>query len=107
MVSTHDPKAIFNVDISGGYPSLVMKMLAYAELGKISLFPCLPERWTKGSIKGMALRGGIIVNDLTWNDKGGHVILTSKIDQVVSLTVKGKEKGNIRLTAGKPAKFSI
>lgn len=33
MVSTHDPGKTFNVDICGGYPSLVMKMLVYAEPG--------------------------------------------------------------------------
>ncbi|MEI6945624.1 glycoside hydrolase family 95 protein [Paraflavisolibacter sp. H34] len=102
MVSTHDPKNIFNVDISGGYPSLVMKMLAYADLGEVSLLPCLPYAWTKGAIKGMALRGGILVDALTWNGTAGQVTLTSKIDQVIHLEVKGQDKGSVRLQAGKP-----
>ena len=32
LVSTHDPKKTFNLDICGGYPSLVMKMMVYSEM---------------------------------------------------------------------------
>lgn len=38
LVSTHDPKKTFNLDICGGYPSLVMKMMVYSEPGVISLY---------------------------------------------------------------------
>jgi len=107
MVSTHNPHEIFNVDISGGYPSLVMKMLAYAELGKVSLLPCLPKAWTKGSINGMALRGGIKVNKLSWNGNAGQVVMTSQITQIVNLTVRGKSKGKIKLIAGKSTVLAI
>ncbi len=55
MVSTHDPKKTFNVDICGGYPSLVMKMLVYSEPGVVSLLPCKPQDWTEGMIRGVAL----------------------------------------------------
>lgn len=107
MVSTHDPKDIFNVDMSGGYPSLVMKMLAYADPGNISLLPCLPVGWTKGSITGMALRGGITVNNLTWSPTHGQVILTSKVDQVIGISVRGKDKGKVKLIAGKSVTIAI
>ena len=54
MVSTHDPKKTFNLDICGGYPSLVMKMLVYSEPGLISLLPCKPQQWRSGHINGVA-----------------------------------------------------
>lgn len=69
MVSTHDPKKTFNLDICGGYPSLVMKMLVYSEPGLISLLPCKPQQWRSGHINGVALRGGIIVQELSWNER--------------------------------------
>ena len=34
MVSTHDPKKTFNVDICGGYPSLVMKNVGVFRTGR-------------------------------------------------------------------------
>lgn len=61
MFSTHDPHRIFNCDISGGYPSLVMKMLVYSDKGLVSLFPAKPSAWRRGSLRGVALRGGITI----------------------------------------------
>lgn len=100
LVSTHDPKKTFNLDICGGYPSLVMKMLAYSEPGFISLLPCLPVDWVQGNIKGTALRGGIIMNELKWNGDKVQATLLSKIDQVVRIQVRGAPKGEIKLSAG-------
>lgn len=107
LVSTHDPKRIFNVDISGGYPSLVMKMLAYSDIGSVSILPCLPKSWKKGSVKGMALRGGITIDELTWGQEDGFVRLTSKVDQEVKLQFKGQDKGTVRLKAGETIKVVL
>ena len=107
MVSTHDPHNIFNIDICGGYPSLIMKMLYYSETGLVSLLPCKPEDWKNGSLKEAAMRGGILLKELTWNNNGGQATLVSKIDQTVKLKVYGQDKGEIKLKAGVPQVISL
>lgn len=107
LVSTHDPHNIFNVDICGGYPSLVMKMLYYSEPGMVSLLPCKPEEWEKGSLKGAALRGGINLKELSWDSSGGQATLVSKVDQTIKLLIRGNENGKIELKAGVPERVGL
>lgn len=107
MVSTHDPKKTFNVDICGGYPSLVMKMLVYSEPGTVSLLPCAPQEWSKGAIKGVALRGVILMEKLSWDEQGVQVSLVSKTDQTVKLNLRGQQVKEISLKAGEPMELSL
>lgn len=76
--SSHDmgPK-IFNTDISGGLPALILETLVQSRQltdkdGKITsyeieLLPNLPEAWSKGSLKGVRARGGFEL-DFAWED---------------------------------------
>ena len=107
LVSTHDPGKIFNVDICGGYPSLIMKMLVYSEPGMISFLPCMPQQWEKGSIRGVALRGGILLEELKWNGSKTDIKLRSEINQSVKIKLRGKELKEIELKAGRIKKMSI
>lgn len=107
MFSTHDPHNIFNCDISGGYPSLVMKMLCYSEPGRIGIFPAKPSSWRRGSIKGMALRGGIIMEELRWDGNKTTVTLRADDTQEVSVTIYGKHVKNVRLKKGKPTTLAL
>lgn len=107
MFSTHDPHNIFNCDISGGYPSLVMKMLCYSEPGRIDIFPAKPSSWRRGSIKGMALRGGIIMEELRWDGNKTTVTLRADDTQEVSVTIYGKHVKNVRLKKGKPTTLAM
>lgn len=107
MFSTHDPHNIFNCDISGGYPSLVMKMLCYSEPGRIDIFPAKPSSWRRGSIKGMALRGGIIMEELRWDGSKTTVTLRADDTQKVSVTIYGKHVKNVRLKKGKPTTLAL
>lgn len=107
MFSTHDPHNIFNCDISGGYPSLVMKMLCYSEPGRIDVFPAKPSSWRRGNIKGMALRGGIIMEELRWDGSKTTVTLRADDTQKVSVTIYGKHMKNVRLKKGKPTTLAL
>ena len=106
LVSTHDPGGTFNVDISGGYPSLIMKMLVYSDLGTISLLPALPDVWPTGALKGAALRGGIILEDLRWNNGKVEAVIVSEIDQKVQIRVCNNDTREVNLKAGQPFKFT-
>ncbi len=83
LVSTHNLDAIFNVDISGGLPALVLAMLVrsgaayplpdpYPEPGlapipRLDLLPALPTAWPQGEVRGVAARGQVTVRRLTWS----------------------------------------
>lgn len=107
MVSTHDPAKTFNTDICGGYPSLVMKMLVYSEPGLVSLLPCMPEQWKRGSIRGIALRGGILIEELKWDGQIIEVNLRSGVDQTVTVKLRGQEIKEINLKSGQLMTVSL
>ncbi len=76
--SSHDAgPSIFNADLGGGMPALIMESLVQCqeiadETGhirsyEIRLLPSLPSFWPKGRIKGLKLRGGFEI-DLAWED---------------------------------------
>jgi hypothetical protein len=108
FVSTHNPKAIFNTDISGGLPALILRMLVDSQPGWIDLMPAWPKTMPAGKIEGAALRGQIIVKKLSWNGNKIEVVLLSGIQQKVQLrtpgeinTISGDGKVKINLENGK------
>ena len=65
-------------------------MLAQSHDGEIALLPALPERWKKGSVYGLRLRGGHCL-DMEWS--GGKLVkalLSAASD--VPVTVRIGEK---------------
>lgn len=107
LVTTHDPGGTFNLDTSGGYPSLVMKMLAYSEPGRINLLQACPKEWSRGAIKGVALRGGIIMKELRWNSNNVEATLISSADQTIEVLVCGEKKTSVELKKGKAKKITF
>lgn len=89
MASTHDKGRILNMDISGGFPYLCSSTLVYADPGYIKFFPALPQQWKKGHIKGLRLRGGILVNELSWDGPNAEATLTSDKSQTVTIEKDG------------------
>ena len=55
----HNAKKLFNTDISGGMPAVLIKMLASSDPGVVRLLPARPEAWTSGTIEGILCRGRI------------------------------------------------
>ncbi len=102
LVTTHNPHELFNLDLSGGFPAVIMKSLVYSEPGKIILLPASPPGWKTGEIKGVLLRGQITLQSLRWSEKEVDVRMVSGIDQSVRLTVKGVEGvKEVRLRKGR------
>ena len=67
MTTTHNRQNTFNVDICGGMPDVICRMLIDSRPGQIDLLPALPGAWQTGSVKGLRARGGFEV-DVAWRE---------------------------------------
>jgi hypothetical protein len=85
LASMHNHRSLFNMDISGGMPAVIIKMLVASELGRIRLLPALPAAWPSGRIEGVLCRGAIEIQSLKWDGKQIHVVLKSAKSQTVVL----------------------
>jgi hypothetical protein len=85
LASMHNRRSLFNMDISGGQPSVMIKMLADSLPGKVRLLPALPKAWPKGTIEGVLCRGAIEIDRLHWDGNKVEVEMTSAKDQEITL----------------------
>lgn len=81
LVSTHNRGALFNVDICGGLPALVLAMLARGAYGRLDLLPALPPAWPRGRVQGVAVRDQIVVEHLAWTADHLEAVLRSARNQ--------------------------
>jgi hypothetical protein len=102
MASMHNAKTLFNMDISGGQPDVIIKALVFSEPGKIHLLPALPKAWEKGKIEGILCRGQIEIESLEWDREGLQAVMVSAKDQNIEISAFGKTK-KVSLKAGKEA----
>jgi hypothetical protein len=85
LASMHNHKSLFNMDISGGMPAVIIKMLVASSPGKIRLLPALPAVWPSGSIEGVLCRGQVEVKNLSWSEHRILVTLQSAKEQMIHL----------------------
>jgi hypothetical protein len=107
LASMHNHKSLFNMDISGGMPAVIIKMLVASEPGRIDLLAALPEQWSEGAIEGVLCRGQIEIKRLEW--KGGKVsaVLVSGKDQVVSIRAGDGDSVRVELKKGEATKLEL
>ncbi|MBI9016638.1 MAG: glycoside hydrolase family 95 protein [Phycisphaerae bacterium] len=103
LASTHNHKQLFNMDVSGGMPSVIIKMLVASEAGKVQLIPALPKDWPVGTIEGVLCRGQIEVKSLQWSKGKVLAKLVSAKDQTITLEMPSEissysvKNGNAKL----------
>jgi len=85
LASMHNHRSLLNMDISGGMPAVIIKMLVASEPGRIDLLPALPSAWPTGAIEGVLCRGQVEVVRLEWDGGRVEARLNSAIDQTVTL----------------------
>ena len=85
FASTHNYRELFNMDISGGMPAVLIMMLVRSQPGEIRLLPAVPEAWPTGKIEGVLARGQIEIEGLGWEPGAISITLVSEIDQRVTL----------------------
>jgi hypothetical protein len=88
------------MDISGGMPAVIIKMLVASEPGKIRVLPALPAAWPSGSIEGVLCRGQIQIKRLEWNEDRIQINLVSAKNQTITLETSTEIK-NFSVKKGK------
>jgi alpha-L-fucosidase 2 len=83
--SFHNVGDLFNTDISGGLPAVILEMLVYSEQDQISLLPALPKDWNKGKLEGALLRGNVTLKKLEWDSKQIRLTLNAKTKRTTRL----------------------
>jgi alpha-L-fucosidase 2 len=99
LASMHNHRSLFNMDISGGMPAVIIKMLVASEPGKIQLLPALPSAWPTGTIEGVLCRGQVEIQRLRWDKERIMVSLTSARKQQIILETPSAIR-NISVTKG-------
>lgn len=85
MASTHNYRSLFNMDISGGMPAVIIQMLVTSEPGTIRLLPARPAAWPSGTVEGVLCRGQVEIRKLAWSPGAISVTLVSLREQQVTL----------------------
>ena len=94
LASMHNHRSLLNMDISGGQPAVMIKMLVASHVDgepgsepvRVELLPALPAAWPSGKLEGALCRGQIKVRELDWNPEGAEVRLVSKKQQTIVLS---------------------
>jgi len=92
LASMHNAKKLFNTDISGGLPAVLIKMLVASDPGVVRLFPALPSAWPSGTIEGVLCRGQVEITRLTWDGATIQVAFKTARAQEISLFAPGEIK---------------
>jgi hypothetical protein len=105
LASLHNANSNLNMDISGGYPALVIEMLMYSQKDILEFLPALPEAWPSGEITGLRARGGYEV-DIYWKEGRLEMArITSLLGNPVTLKY-GDLVHYLDITAGQTYTFS-
>mgnify|MGYP002624109570 FL=1 len=107
LASMHNHRHLFNMDISGGQPALIIQMLVGSDVGEIHLLPALPKEWPTGTIEGVLCRGAIEIHRLHWTPDKVEVAMTSKDAQTIELILPGREPREIELPAGEKVELAL
>lgn len=61
-------------------------MLAFSRTNRLDLLPALPVEWPEGTLRGLRVRGGCLV-DLAWS-QGRLVLAQLRAERATSITVR-------------------
>jgi alpha-L-fucosidase 2 len=96
LFDTHPPD-IFQIDGNLGATAAIAQMLAQSrDVGlsvvQLELLPALPANWANGSVTGLRVRGGVMI-DLVWKDHALQMV-TLRAGPAIHLTIKVPGQGH-------------
>lgn len=107
LATFHDPKGLFNMDLSGGFQSVIIRSLIYSEPGYLSILPAKPHVWETGSVSGILARNQVEVKELKWDNAQVTVRLVSPVKQRIKLKLpKTSESITLEDKSGKLIQYS-
>jgi hypothetical protein len=108
LMSRHNPDAVFNTDICGGFPAIIARSLVDSGPGWVEVLPALPPELPAGKIEGLRCRGQIVVKSLAWNATEATVTLVSSVAQTIELRSRGgTDTQSLVLPAGQDVLVSL
>jgi hypothetical protein len=102
LVPTHNRDAMFNVDLAGGLPAVVVAMLLRSAHGRLGLLPALPAAWPRGRVTGLAARDAVRVLELSWEPGRVEAVLCARRDTRVVVSAPPGTSREVTLPAGQP-----
>jgi hypothetical protein len=91
LMTSHNPDLeIYNADAAHCLPAVVVEMLLDSRPGIVELLPARPPEWRSGSLRGLATRTGVSVDELAWDvsESLAKVVLTSPLERDIVLVCR-------------------
>ncbi len=64
-----DPASAWQMDGNIGFCAVLPELLAQSHIGYIiQLLPALPSKWPRGTVQGLRLRNGFVIDKMTWEN---------------------------------------
>ncbi len=96
LFDAHPP---FQIDGNFGGATGILEMLVQSRPGEIHLLPALPKAWPRGSVRGLRVRGGMLL-DLDW-ENGRPVKIAISAARDIQTTIRFADgRFTITLAAG-------
>lgn len=86
LVTSHNVHSVFNIDLAGGLPRLILQMLVQAAPDQLDLLPALPTAWPSGQVTGVLCRGPLEVRQLAWQP--ARLTVTLRVPTARTLTLR-------------------
>lgn len=101
LFDAHPP---FQIDGNFAATAGICEMLVQSHMGEIDILPALPSLWGSGTITGLRVRGGLVV-DLAWRDGELETIHLTAQRPVKTTLRYGDERRTIELERGHSVRF--
>jgi alpha-L-fucosidase 2 len=84
----HNRMDIFNVDIAGGLPAIIITGLINFDQGQLNILPVFPvSQLPEGKLQGVRTKNQIFIDSLQWSPEKVEVVLHSEKDQFIDASL--------------------